>query len=379
MVLVPSHLELDGLVISLAVGTPPKGPPRVYQRSDPDRPLLEGLSYVTGFLLHRASSEVLSALENRQRLSDGKGLFATPVVPGQWPDSEYEASNKNWEQLAGYASDLGDVYSVGTSFLDDNIVIPRATLIKLMTRLYEINDALREGRMEPRIDESIPMPPPRPPLPPPPPPRWTDEEVRDVEEMAVNLDQRDPLTEEPSDFDVAVNAYYDRRDLLDKLNIAHGYTDGGYDDLPARFTTLGLTEVLRYQAAYESLLDYLRSPEHAEIVEPAIAAIRREVDGSRPVTCAERPENARLGETAFLADVSVDLFRLPRAARPKDVSELEWLAHCEAAFVRGRVFEIPASQEIAGELFTDVLGHQVRLRYRPELTPDLRLWRVELI
>jgi hypothetical protein len=351
------------------------GAPQVFQQSDPDRPSLEALSYVTSYLLSQRPIDVIAALETRQKLSDGQGVSATPVERGRWPDSAYTEHIKSWELLTGYKPDLGDVYNVGTIFLSDSLVIPRATFIKLMTKLYELNDAVREGRMEPRIDESIPMPPPRPP---PPPPKWTDEELHALEDDALCLDQIDPLTDELSDARTAKKAEDRRGYLFAMLEIAHARTRDGEDDLPVRFAHLGLTTLSSYQAAFTKLAAYLRAPERLAIVEPTIEAAKREAGISGPVTCAERVAAEGFEVTPFWADVSIDLFRLPEAPHPEGISKIEWLARCEAVFVHSRITGIAAIGGATGDMFTRILGHRVRMRYRPEISSLLRLWRVEL-
>lgn len=165
MVLVPPYVEVDGLVVPLNVRPPEEAPQaRVRQRFQGNESLLEGLAYITSDLLSKPAEQVLSLLETRQRLPVFQGLSALPLHPDYWEEAAQEALN--WKSLTGEAPDLSDVYRVGTTFLDDEygIVIPRTTFIKLMTKLFELNEAVRDGRMEPRIDETIPMSSPSAPL-----------------------------------------------------------------------------------------------------------------------------------------------------------------------------------------------------------------------
>lgn len=268
---------------------------------------------------------------------------------------------------------------MGTSFLREDLVIPRLTFIKLMTKLYELNAAVREGRMEPRIDESIPVPPPRPP---PPPPKWTDEELHALEEDASYLDQIDPLTDDLSEARTAKRAEDRRGYVFAMLEVAYKRIREGEHELPERFAQLGLTELVRYQAAFTKLEAYLNAPERIAIVEPTIEAARREANVTGPVTCAEQVAAEGFGGvegSPCWADVSVDLFRLPEAPRPDGISEVEWLARCEAVFLHSRITGVAATGAAAGDLFTRILGHRVRMRHRPEMTAVQRLWRVELV
>ncbi len=272
---------------------------------------------------------------------------------------------------------MSDVYFAGASFVDDNILIPTATLIKLMTKLYEINDAIREGRMEPRIDDSIPIPPPRPPPPPPPIPRVTDEELRAMEEDARAVDAIDPLTDALSDGAGAKRAENRREILLSRLDDANRRERDGEDDAVQRFAQLELTELLRYHAAFEKLTAYLQAPERSAIVEPTVAAAKREAGVTEPATCAEQAAAHGLKVSPCSADVSIDLFRLATTP-PEGVAELEWLARCEAVFLHSRITGA-AAKGAFGDMFTRVLRHRVRMRYRTELTDFPRLWRVELV
>jgi hypothetical protein len=352
---VPPYLLIDGAIFPLFAF------PEGVRLSPTGGAHLEGLRSVTMRLLIDGDRDaVLSALADRKDLPMPQTLCADAVAPGVWDDSEFAEHAKNWERLAGYPPNLSDVYNVGTSFLNDSLVIPRTTFIKLMTKLYELNDAVREGRMEARIDDSIPMPPPRPEPPEPPAPRWTDDEVQELEDQAVDVDERDPLTEDMTDAETARRVADQRSFLFAMLEVAYLRTERGEDDLTARYRDLKLPTLQTYSAALLALGAYLHDPERAAILSAA----------SLPLSIPDSP---------FDADISVDLFRLPCSALttpPAGLSAHAWLAHCEAAFVHSRTTGAGASGTAAGDLFTRIRGQLVRLRYRPETTPTLRLWRV---
>jgi hypothetical protein len=361
MVLVPPFIEVDGLVVPLRICPASRhGPAAVAQRDDLEDKQLDGLLYVTGALLGKPANDVLALLADRKDVPMPQELCVAAVPPGVWPDSDHAKGAGNWELLTGTRPDMSDVYTVGASFLDDafNLIIPRSSLIKLMTKLYELNDAVREGRMEARIDDSIPLPPPRPE---PPAPRWTDDEVQELEDQAVDIDEQDPLSEDMTDAATARRVADRRSFLFAMLEVAYLRTERGEDDLTARYRDLELPTLQTYSAALLALRGYLHDPERAAILTAS----------SLPVSLPDSP---------FEADVSVDLFRLPcpaLATPPTGLSAQAWLAHCEAAFVHARSTGAGASGTAAGDLFTRLRGQLVRLRYRPETTSTLRLWRVD--
>jgi hypothetical protein len=241
MVLVPPYLEVDGLVVPLDIAPANAArPAQVLQRSEARESLLNSLSYITANLASASREEIRRLLESRQPLPVSQGLVARPLKL-EYRD-EYARNARNWESLTGYAPNLNDVYTVGATFLEDqyDLVIPRTTLIKLMEQLYELNAAVREGRMEPRIDDSIPMPPPRPPLPEPPLPRWTDEEVEELESLAIALDNIDPLLPDLTHAATAKRAADRRGFVFAMLEVAHLRTESGEDDVSARYRELNL-------------------------------------------------------------------------------------------------------------------------------------------
>jgi hypothetical protein len=381
MVLVPPYLEVDGLVVPLAIAPANAArPAQVLQRSESRESLLNSLSYITANLASASREEIRRLLESRQPLPVSQGLVARPLKL-EYRD-EYARNARNWESLTGYAPDLDDVYTVGATFLEDqfDLVVPRLTFIKLMEKLYDLNDAVRDGRMEPRIDLSIPMPPLRPPLPAPPLPRWTDEELEELESQATSLDELDPLLPDLTHAATARPAADRRGFLFAMLEVAHLRTESGEDNVRARYRELNLPTLQAYDESITAILAYLHDPERAAIVDPMVAHAVHEMNlPPERVLVAGIAKAAGHPASPFNHDVSVDLFRLPDAPRPDGLSRHAWLAHCEATFLHARITRTAATGETAGDLFTRVLGQQVRLRYRPETTSVMRLWRAELI
>ncbi len=164
MVLVPPFVEVDGLVVPLQCYEPSEG--NGYRGSighaeQPRESKLAGFRYVIGALLMANPEEILRLLEARKDLPMPQELCADVVPHGEWDASDLDEHARNWRALTGRSPELSDVYNVGTTFLDDSLVIPGATFLALMRKLYELNAAISEGRMEPRIDDTIPLPRPR--------------------------------------------------------------------------------------------------------------------------------------------------------------------------------------------------------------------------
>jgi hypothetical protein len=378
MVLVPSFLEVDGLVVPLRIEPPfDDVPPRVLVRDHATNPLLKGMMYVVGGLIRRPAQEVLSLIRNRQDLPLRQELESGPV-PAEYVD-DFKRDARNWASLTGNWPDMSDVYSVGASFLRDNLIIPRQTFLKLMEKLYELNAEVREGKREARIDETMEVPAARPPLPPPPPP-WLDEEMKRLEWQAYSLDIDDPLERGEVSVRELEHLAVDRGFLMRMLEMAYKRVRQGEVDIPARFERLGLTTLMEYQRAEPQLEAYLADGERQRIVGEAVAEAKQQAGVTGPATVAELAAAAGYEVTPYTADVSIDLFRLPEAERPPGMSRHEWLARCEAQFVLTRIAGT-GEEEITGtgDLFTEVAGHRVRLRCRPELWPSVPvMWRAEL-
>jgi hypothetical protein len=292
--------------------------------------------------------------------------------------SDLAVHARNWEELTGYKPDLSDVYDVGTSFMRDNLVIPRLTFLKLMEQLYQLNAEVRDGRREARIDDTMPVPPPRPPLPPLLPP-WNDDFLLHLEHRAVQLDELAPLTIDASEL-------REDDEVFELRSLVHSLLHGAYlrvlqgdRHVTDGFARLQLTTSLGYRRAEADLLAYLADPERSALVDQAVAQARAAAAATGPVTAADLLQAEGYQASPYTQDVSIDLFRPPEAARPPELSRHQWLARCEAAFLRVRI-SAAAQLHRAHDLRTEIAGHRVRLRYRFEdCPPVLRLWRVELV
>ena len=349
MVLVPSFVAVDAFVVPLMIDPENRRGPAVVRawRGD-DRPLLDAFCWVANALLARPPAGVwLEAIDRREDLPIPGYISAAVVHPDV---DDYSEQADTWRRLTGSEVDLHDAYSLGTSFVRHSIAIPRATFRKVMARLFELDAALQAGELEPRIDASMPVPPPVP-EPPEPIERWRERDWWALEFNAQDLDEHYLMTDGLTDPGAAAQAWVDRRLVLDGLTIARERTLRGEDDLPGQCREFELRTLTAYLAATEALEAYLADPERRALITTALPA------------------------SPYLADVSVDLFRLPAAATPPGLSWHGWLARCEAVFVRER----KRPEAGAGDLFTRVAGHLVRLRYRREVAAALVLWRVELV
>jgi hypothetical protein len=349
VVLTPSYIEVDGLVVLLQLyPATPDEPAGVRMRSDFDRPPLRHLMFVTSALMARVSlAEALALIDARQPFPMPYPLTARPTNH----EDDYTEDAARWEQLAGWRLDLDDAYYIEAGFLRDPLVIPTSTLRRLVARLYELDADIASGRVEARMDESVLVPPPLPPLPPATATRWEDDEVPMIEEGLAEIDRIDPLTDAMTDPDVDRESQWRRRTVFGLLGESWRRTHAGEDDLPARYRRLNLPFLLAYSRAMDELMAYLQDPERI--------AITRHLPPPTP----------------FQADVSVDLFRLPQPRRPPGYSLHVWLAHAEAAFVYSR----QTGNSSGGDMFTRIDGHMVRLRYRYEVRTVVPvLWRVEL-
>lgn len=372
MVLVPSYLEIDGLVVPLqAYEADAKGPAAVGQRRDSlDSPLI-GLAHVTGDLLAKhVWADVKKRLETKQNLVVSQELCAS-LVPGQYA-SDFELHGKNWERLTGTWPDLSDSYVVGTAFLDDRLVIPRTTFLKLMKKLYELNEEVRAGRMEPKIDRSIPMPLPRPEPLVVPPGSWADEELEEFENLLRRLDELDPLVAALADPSrkLTREVLERRASVFGLLEICEARDRTGADLVLARARAHGYAVTCSYFAALAELRAYLASSARLEVLAGFGG-------GQATAPAAVQAELAR----PLLAVASIDLFRLPRPAHPADLSYHQWLAWCEGTFRYDPLVteHLPSPSEgTCGDLFTRLRRVSTRLRYRTEHGKRLHLWRAEL-
>ncbi len=350
MVLVPSYVEVDGLVVPLAIHPgDARFPVGLRMASDPRRPDLGYVSHAVNAMMGRPRSEPwLDLLRQGQPLPIHSGVLC-PLEPADLEESPDDVHR--WTQLTGHPPDLDDAYMSSARWLRHGMVIPRATLITLMEKLFELDDALADGRLEAKIDTSIPIPPPPPAPPSEPLPPWDDAEWRDLDERLGQLDGMDPLVPDQPVLERAKRAARLRGSLFALLDMAWERTQREHDDLPGRAAALQLPNLLAVCEASDRLLAYLHDPERRAIIKTDVP------------------------ESPFVADVSVDLFRLPPAPHPPGYSRNEWLAYCEQVFVANR----GPLENGAGEMFTRIDGFLVRLRYRPEAIGHLYLWRVELM
>ncbi|KAB2911786.1 MAG: hypothetical protein F9K40_00030 [Kofleriaceae bacterium] len=324
------------------------GPAAVRQWHDGTRPLSDALVYVVNAILGRRHLvDWIALLERKEDLPLPDGLASSPVRDHF---DEYEHLATNWEALTGNRPDLRDCYFVGTTFTADNLVIPRAAFIDLIKQMSALDASVQAGEIEARIDESMPVPLPLAPSKDATKP-WNDSEWQELEEKARQLDVNDPLTDELADPERSVLIARQRGELFDWLEVAWLRTSRGKDDMPARCRELGLSTLLAYDAATDAMLAYLHDPERISIVGTPVPA------------------------TPYRGEVSVDVFRLPVPAHPPEMTFHAWLARCEAVFIRER----GGPEKGAGDLFTRIVGHRVRLRYRLESPDHLMLWRVELV
>lgn len=349
MVLVPSFVAVDAFVVPLMIDPENRRGPAVVRawRGD-DRPLLDAFCWVANAMLARAPAQPwLELIDRHADLPVPQQLAAARVEHDRY---DYSEQADAWTRLTGTSIDLRDAYNVGATFVTRSLAIPRTTFRAVMARLFELDAALQAGELEPRIDASMPVPPPVP-EPPEPTERWRERDWWALEFNAQDLDEHYLMTDGLTDPGAAARAWGDRRQVLDGLTIARERTLRGDDDLPGQCREFELPTLTAYVAATEALEAYLADPERRALITTAPPA------------------------SPYLADVSVDLFRLPAPATPPGLSWHGWLARCEAVFVRERK---PPETE-AGDLFTRVAGHLVRLRYRREVAAALVLWRVELV
>lgn len=304
---------------------------------------------------------------------------------------------ESWRAFARTADTLrpdSEIYLFTASFSRHALALPRATAVALAAELVRLSDALRAGTLraelappapaDPRIaggpmeetldDESPPeeeedegddaesashlearVVPPAATEPGPRPELASDELLRELENAAALLDQLDPedtlRSDLPSEELDALTAAR-RRTVLTSLELAGFFTAEA--DTPAlrdRLTRDGLWTLLGYLDAAAALRRYLASAARARLVR-------------------EPPPPSLL-----LAAVSLDYFRKPSPPGPAETSSEvtadEWLALCEANFVRTR-----SPSPRAGRTFVKLQSQGVWLWFRADAAPAVSLWRV---
>lgn len=377
MALVPSHIAIGNVAFRLAAH---EHGVRLVEKSRGLQPL--GL-VIERLLVDRRGAARVREFVDRQDFAEAH-LFASVVQPAD-PVLDNTDGALNWMRLAGSLPDLSDAYRIGTTFLDEMLVIPRATLIELIERMSELNDAVLAGRLEPGIDTTQPVP--APPLTPEvaeqiaeydrllgiaqefaddfaqqlmqgkkpriPKPDLTDrshELLAEFEEKAGGLetiDQNARRLPEPY-ADQRLDAYIAgrRRMLLFELDVAGVLAASGAREMRARLVSLGLPNLVTYHDAAMAMHRYLGSPARERLV------------GTPPPT--------NILECA----VSLDWFRVPSGYVAEGCSPEEWLALCELNFARN----VPAQQR-AGRRFLRLEGRTHQLLHRMEAEPQQRLWR----
>jgi hypothetical protein len=144
---VPAFVVIDGVRFPLAADS------RGVRIADDKRfPGLNALSYVAGHLIGmRSGAERTAELTERRTFIRPQALVASVVND----DNRNELGDgvANWTRLAGRLPDLQDAYLVSTLFLDDMLVMPRHTLIRLIEQVGALHDAVLAHELEPRTAE----------------------------------------------------------------------------------------------------------------------------------------------------------------------------------------------------------------------------------
>ena len=330
-------------------------------------------------------------------------------------DADASAGLAQWRAFARSADTTtadSDIYLVSASFVRTALAVPCAILVQLAAELVRLNDGLRAGTITAQLEPPDPAdapgaqplaggPPsaatldddgdddsdddsddddshddddeshddgPSPahgsaapqapaaaeaPLPALPalPSLPSDELLRQLENEAAMLDQLDPedtlrpgLPSEELDALTAAR----RRTVLLGLRVAgllHEAADS--PELRHRLASAGLSTLTGYLDAAAALRAYLRSPGRARFFRGA----------------------AQVADLLTSA-VSLDWFRKDASITPPGVSPDEWLALCEANFVRSR----PPGPR-GGRTYVKLEGRGVWIHFRADVGPHLCLWR----
>lgn len=378
--LVPRFLLLDGVAFPLEVTA---SSARVAMAV----PALEPVQLVLAQLCNPGVTE-----EQRACFAQGRDFvvpeLAAVLLRADHPDAR--GGIESWRSFARAADTLrpdSEIYLFTAGFSRYALALPRATAVALAAELVRVCEALRTGALraelappaptDPRVaggpleetlddevDEygedadSAPAPdhaeaaPSAAPSPPAPSPELaSDELLRELENAAALLDQLDPedtlRSDLPSEELDALTAAR-RRTVLTSLDLAGFFAAEA--DTPAlrdRLTRDGLWTLLGYLEAARSLRSYLASEARARLVH-------------------EPPPRSLL-----LTAVSLDYFRKPSPPGPPEITADEWLALCEANFVRSR-----SASPRAGRTFLKLQGQGVWLWFRADAAPTVSLWRV---
>ena len=253
----------------------------------------DGLAWV---ICSIAKGHFPAVVEQLQRGEDAKqdALYARRPRPRD----ELTEARERWVRLGG-ADPGDDVYLVGTTFLPENILIPRAALLLLIDELRRIRQQFPAApSVTPPVEQAgvVVEDQLRP---------YDDARLLQLEEMAQELET---LAKQPGRGEEAGRV---RRELHRELDRARLLDDAATAAARrARVAELGLSRLLGYHDAAVTLLSYLRSDERKRFFPEPVLQV--------------------LG-----APVSLDWFRLgvptPARYRPFD-----WLAFWESVFVANR-------------------------------------------
>jgi hypothetical protein len=400
MDVVPAFVVIDGVRFPLAASE------RGVRLADDKRfPGLNALSYVAGHLVGmRSGAERVAELTERKSFVRPQALVASVVND----DNRNELGDgvANWTRLAGRPPDLRDAYVVSTLFLDDMLVMPRHTLIRLIEQVGALHDAVLAHELEPRtaqVDPEQLVPVTVDPAQHPadhdtvkheasedeaaeheaaedeatededqegvsrrvasaepahgvaatqavPVPNIAGDDVlRDIETLAAQVDALDAAARQGerlyADVERSAAAAARRHRLFLEFEVAGLLEPALAGEAHAALSRLGLARTLGYHDAAQTMARYLASPERAARFP------------GEPVP------------TVTAARASLDWFRTPSGYRPDGVTEFEWLALCEKNLVR------PLPSSSAGERFVRLCGAMHQLLYRAEVGPSPCLWR----
>jgi hypothetical protein len=336
-----------------------------------------------------------------------------------WGLKELADGPLNWKRLRGEFPDLENAYLVQTGFIQRKLVVPAQTFAELIKQIRALNESVLAGRLEQRVDESMPFPERRPLTPdlveyerllqfgresardfwemlatlppgqewePPPEPEpeqeeeeqddahddspvpaptptvipgppsrrppdhlASDEILRDIEALAVELDaleqaaRQGPEPYKDEQLDATVVAKRTR--LLLELNVAGILTPSLAELARPKLVALGLTQSLRFHDAAMEMHRYFKSPGRARLVR-------------KPAP-----------DSVIDSDISLDWFMVPSGYVPDGVEPHVWLALCERNFGE----RLPDVR--AGRMFLSLQGGFHQLLFRTELGPTPRMWR----
>jgi hypothetical protein len=284
----------------------------------------EALAWIVNLAVTQAVRDLAPRLERGEEV-----LLGDALVRRAQAGDDLAAAGARWRELA--QEELGDdACTLVIGFLDQPLVLPRATLAGVLGRLRELRAEARKPpapwlfRPDPFWNEPAP---------------GEDEPLRELEARAAEWDAqaaRTPLLriEDEASLRAAAALLVARRTLLGDLEAAGILADAFAPVKERRLRTWDLPLLADYTAASARLHSYLRSPERrAALDEPPPARLR---DGR----------------------VSVDWFRCARGAAP-EAEPYAWLAACERALREAALPEAPA-----GELYTRAAERWWRLAWR---------------